>query len=258
MSRRAKARRNRTIDCNIQYLSDALIANGKAAYDGPEKKTWHLKDVRVIKPLTEHQKEVFQCFFQDDRHVCVYGSAGSGKTFLTLYLAFQEVLDSRFDADRIIIVRSAVPSRDIGFMPGTYEEKLALYELPYMDILADLFGRNSTYGEMKKAGLVEFVSTSYIRGLTWDNAIILVDEFQNMSLSEIDSVVTRVGQGSRLIMCGDVTHQCDLKQGMSGAQQFIEIANAIDDFSIVQFTADDIVRSNFVKTWIKTRELFNY
>jgi phosphate starvation-inducible protein PhoH len=259
MSKRSKARRSKSIANNVQYLSEALVANGKAAYDGPEKKRWHVKDMRNIRPMTDNQKEMFQCFFQGDDHICVHGSAGTGKTFLALYLAFQDVLDADSDYDRVLVVRSAVPSRDMGFMPGSLDEKLALYELPYMDILGDLFRRHSTYGEMKKNGMIDFISTSYIRGLTWDNAIIIVDEGQNMTFHEINSIMTRVGESSRVIFTGDLP-QTDLRKRHehSGMEQFLDIIRSMENFSVINFSTNDIVRSSFVKEWIIASEAYAY
>ena len=259
MSKRNKARRSKSIASNVQYLSDALVANGKAAYDGPERKKWHLKDMRNIRPMTDNQKEMFQCFFQGSEHICAHGSAGTGKTFLALYLAFQEILDPESEAERVILVRSAVPSRDMGFMPGTLEEKLALYEMPYVDIMGDLFGRHSTYGEMKKQGLIEFVSTSYVRGLTWDDAIIIVDEGQNLEFHEINSIMTRVGECSRVIFTGDLP-QTDLrkKNQHSGMEQFLTIIESMENFAAINFSTDDIVRSSFVREWIIASEEYAY
>jgi phosphate starvation-inducible protein PhoH len=189
-------------------------------------------------------------------NICTHGSAGTGKTFLAMYLAFSSVIDRR-DQNRIIIVRSAVPTREIGFLPGTLEEKSALYELPYVDICHELIGRASTYENMKDAGVIEFMTTSFIRGLTWDNAVVVVDEAQNMTFHEIDSIMTRLGHNTRIIVNGDIK-QTDLegkKNGVCGMGQFMNIIKNMKEFTTVQYTVHDIVRSDLVKSWIKASEM---
>lgn len=248
---RAKARHNSRTE--IESLSLALSLNGKAQEEGHKRKHWSMHDLKTIKPLTVAQEDLFHAWF-NDKHICAYGSAGTGKTFLALYLALSEVLNRQ--QSHIIIVRSAVPTRDVGFLPGTLEEKTALYELPYHDILADLVGRNSTYADMKEAGLIEFVSTSFIRGLTWDNAVVIIDEGENMTFHEIDSIMTRVGENTRIIFTGDLK-QTDLdgkKGNVSGMADAIQVFNKMDKFECVNFTKHDIVRSAFVKSWIIASE----
>lgn len=233
---------------DIQYLQDALYANGKAQLEGPQRKKWSVHDLKTIKPLTDSQEDLFHAWFNYD-HVCAYGSAGTGKTFLAMFLALSTVTSSQTEQDRIIIVRSAVPTRDIGFLPGDMEEKLAVYETPYRDICADLVGRYSTYDDMKAAGIIEFVPTSFIRGLTWDNAVVIVDEGENLNFHEINSVMTRLGENSRMIFCGDVK-QTDLKPSESGMAMFLKVVQGIKQFGTVEFNRYDIVRSDFVRSWI--------
>lgn len=238
----------------IENLSTALMMNGQAIHEGPKRKHWSPHDIKTIKPLTPAQEDTFHSWYNND-HVCLHGSAGTGKTFLALYLAATEVLARR--QNRIIIVRSAVPTREIGFLPGTVEEKMAQYELPYHDIMHELLGKASTYQDMKDAGTIEFMSTSFIRGLTWDNAIIVVDEGENMTFHEIDSIMTRVGENSRVIFTGDLV-QTDLdgskRLGESGMADALEIFCGMEDFECVQFSVHDIVRSDFVKSWIVASE----
>lgn len=245
---------NRKHSQQIREMNDMLHHNVLAQIEGPKRKKWTLHDLKNISPMTDRQKDMFECFYSG-QHVCAYGSAGVGKTYIGLYLAMKDILDKKHDQTRLIIVRTTVQGRDQGHLPGTKEEKEAPFELPYKDIMHDLFGRASTYDDMKEAGLITFMSTSNIRGLTWDDAIIVVDEFQNMTWSEFDSIVTRVGVNSRLIVCGDIHHQCDLKKHEeSGGQKAVRVMKDMSSFSTVQFTKDDIVRSAFVKQWIETRE----
>lgn len=235
-------------------IEDELMYNNiKAIHDGPLKKRWSIHDLRHIKPLTDTQETLFRLFF-DDYNICAYGSPGTGKTFLGLYLAFNEVLSGNHD--RIIIVRSAVATRDVGFLPGTLDEKMALYETPYRDICSELFGRKSTYNDMKMAGKIEFMPTSFIRGVTWDNAVVVVDEGQNMTEHEINSIMTRIGKNARVIFTGDIS-QTDLRKNskdVSGMAKMVRVMERMDEFECVNFLRDDIVRSTFVKNWIISLE----
>jgi len=247
----AKKQKNNKHRNEVEFLSQQLHNNAIAIEEGPKKKRWSTHDIKAIVPLTQTQKDMFQQFYQGDQ-LCVYGSAGTGKSFIALFLAIHDILDIKRPQKRLIIVRSAVPTRDMGFMPGSIDEKSSLYEMPYKDIFSDLFSRKSTYEDMKEARLVEFMTTSYVRGLTWDNAIIVVDEVQNMSWHEIHSIMTRIGKDSRVIFTGDMT-QTDLtnyKGDKSGMDQFIRVVKKMEEFAIVYFTTDDIVRSSLVKSWI--------
>ena len=149
--------------------------------------------------------------------------------------------------DKLIYMRSAVPTRNTGFLPGTQEEKVAIYEAPYIDIASELFGRGDAYDILKKKGLVHFTSTSYVRGINLRNAVIVVDETQNMTYHELDSIITRVGEGCRVVFCGDF-RQADLQK--NGLRDFIRVLKAMDSFDLVDFGISDIVRSNFVKEYI--------
>ena len=235
----------------------ALQQDVAAKVEGPIKKRWSKHDIKPVQALTENQKNMFIQYYQGDS-VLGYGSAGTGKTFLASYLALSDVVDHTKPQDKIVVVRSAVQARDIGFMPGTEEEKNQYFEAPYMRIFQELCGRASTYKDMKAAGLIEFVTTTFIRGVTWDNAIIIVDEIQNLNADEINTVMTRVGRDSRVILCGD-TKQNDLKKkasDASGLGQLLKIIPHMKNFSSVQFTHDDIVRSSFVKEWIIASETY--
>lgn len=244
-----KSYKRRSKKSEVDYLKEALYANGQAIQEGPKKKSWSTKDLKNIRPKTDAQQEMFEAWYAG-KHVCASGSAGTGKTFLAFYLALQELFEQR--TQRIIVVRSVVATREVGFLPGTIEEKQAMYELPYHDICGELVGRKSTYQDMKQAGVLEFMTTSFVRGLTWDNAIVIVDESQNMTFHEINSIMTRIGENSRIIMTGD-TKQTDLdgrKLGVEGMSQALRVFGHMDSFASVHFTKYDIVRSEFVKSWI--------
>lgn len=236
----------------MSEVQHGLVNNGIAKFEPRKKKSWSYHDLTHIKPLTATQETMFKEWYDYD-HMCAYGTAGTGKTYISMYLALNEILRTDTPQDNIIIVRSVVPTREVGFLPGTADEKIAVYENPYRDICADLVGNPNTYDNMKEAGLVQFASTSFIRGLTWDNSIVIVDEIQNMSWSEIDSVITRVGENTRIILCGDDSYQNDLGH-KSGVANVIRAVNNMKVFSTVKFTTQDIVRSDFVKSWIMTRE----
>jgi len=206
--------------------------------------------LKEFSPLTESQKEVFRNF-DNDEHLVLHGLAGTGKSFISLYLALRQVLTGSSDFNKIIIVRSVVPTREVGFLPGSVKEKIKVYEQPYETICTELFGRADAYNILKTKNYVEFMSTSFIRGITLDNCIVIVDEIQNMVFGELDSVITRIGKNSKLILCGDF-RQSDLQKDIDrkGLLDILKILKAMDYFKYVEFSERDIVRSDFVKQYI--------
>lgn len=249
MSQKRKVKSN-----NVVRFSPEVVFNQQAIAEGPKRKTWSSHDLKNIKPLTFNQGEMVREFF-DGRNICAHGSAGSGKTFLAIFLALTEILGRNSDVDHIIIVRSAVPTRDLGFTKGSLAEKEAVYEAPYKPIFAELVGRYSTYEDMKEAGIVEFVTTSFIRGVTWDNAIVIVDEGQSMNFHEINTIMTRMGKGSRIVFVGDMP-QTDLRKSgdPSGMPTFLQVVSRMNSFSTIKFVSSDIVRGPLVKEWIIASE----
>jgi predicted ribonuclease YlaK len=220
------------------------------------KPTNHLKlrldDLKTFSPLTQNQKLFFDAYKRGDYFVALHGVAGTGKTFCALYKAIEEVMDKSNPFDKIIIVRSAVQSRDMGHLPGDVNEKMEIYQQPYRQICDTLFGRKDAWDRLEEQHHIQFISTSFIRGMSFDNAIIIVDEMQNLTYEEIDTVMTRVGHMSKIIWCGDY-RQTDLnkkKNDMSGILKFFDIAMHMSSFTRIEFTADDIVRSSLVKDYI--------
>lgn len=211
----------------------------------------HLK---TFEPLTDNQKKFFEAYKRGDYFIALHGVAGTGKTFIALYKALEEVLDKSNPFKKIIIVRSAVQTREMGHLPGDVDDKLEIYEQPYHQICHTLFERKDAYDRLVEQGYIEFISTSFIRGMSFDDAIILVDEMQNMNFEEIDTVMTRVGHRSKIVWCGDY-RQTDLRKSndKSGILKFLDIAHHMSAFTRVEFTADDIVRSSLVKDYILAR-----
>lgn len=215
--------------------------------------------MRKISPLTPSQSDLFDSYKQGF-NLAAIGTAGTGKTMCAMYLALSDVLQ-RGEYEKVVVIRSAVQTREQGFMPGSKAQKEAVFEQPYTDITNDLFDRGDAYQILKSKGMVQFMSSSFVRGLTFDNSIIIVDECQSMTYHELDSIITRVGESSKIIFCGD-TKQDDLQQSrnradISGLHDFIKVLEAIPSFDVVRFGVDDIVRSGLVKEYIiaKTRLL---
>jgi phosphate starvation-inducible protein PhoH len=207
-----------------------------------------------VTPMTANQKRVF-ALYDKGENVLLHGVAGTGKTFLSMYLALDDVMNGTDNKDRVVIIRSAVPSRDMGFLPGKEAEKTAVYEQPYNDICSEIMNRGDGYSILKTKGMVEFISTSYIRGTTIDNAVVIVDEFQNMTDSELNTIMTRIGTNTRVLICGDF-RQTDLTRSWdsSGAQTLIALWGKMGHKSSkVEFGIEDIVRSGFVREWIEAR-----
>lgn len=197
--------------------------------------------LQEIEPLTKNQLAAFE----SNNNLVLHGLAGTGKTFISSYLAYDDI--EKGFADTLIIIRSAVPTRDIGFLPGNEKEKSAVYEEPYKDVATHLFDRGDAYEIMKQKNIVQFMTTSFIRGITLRNACIIVDECQNMSFHELDSIITRVGENCRIMFCGDF-RQSDLKR--NELLSWLKVLERMEEFDFIEFGVDDIVRSEFVKKYI--------
>jgi phosphate starvation-inducible protein PhoH len=218
-----------------------------------------LDDMDVIEPLTENQRRFFDLYDQGNEFIGLFGSAGTGKTKIAIFKGLEEVLGKDNFYKQLVIVRSLVQTRDIGYLPGDIEEKQEIYELPYKQIFESLFGRTDAYQRLKEQLVVKFISTTAIRGITIEDSIIIVDEAANCNWSELSAIITRIGPRSKLILCGDI-FQNDLKNRneYSGLLKFIEVSNCIREFKKVQFTSEDIVRSNLVKQFIIACEQKGY
>ena len=207
-----------------------------------------------IEPLTNTQTEVFHSY-NSGNNLVLHGCAGTGKTFLSLYLAVRDVIEKVDQKQKVILVRSVVPTRDMGFLPGNITEKTKVYEAPYKDLMSGMFNRGDAYDILKTKGKVEFTTTSFVRGQTWDDAIIIVDEAQNLSFQELHSVITRVGQNSRIVFSGD-GKQDDLTSKrfneQSGLTTFLSVLDNMRSFDMVEFHPEDIVRSGLVREYIET------
>ena len=208
-----------------------------------------------INPLTDNQKRLFESY--PNKHLIAYGVAGTGKTFITLYNALKDVLDEKTPYEQIYIVRSLVATREIGFLPGDYEDKSDIYQVPYKNMVKYMFQMPSDadfemlYGNLKSQDTIKFWSTSFLRGTTLDNSIVIVDEFQNLNFHELDSIITRVGENSKICFCGDAS-QSDLTKtnDRNGIMDFMNILRKMESFDIIEFGIDDIVRSGLVKEYI--------
>ena len=208
-----------------------------------------LKD---ISPLTDNQATFFENY-KSDKNQLLLGYSGTGKTYMACYNAFKEIMAGG-EYKRVVIVRSAVPTRDIGFLKGDEAEKGAVYELPYFKVCSELFGRDDAYGILTKHDGIRFMLTSFIRGLTIDNSIVIVDEFQNMTAHEADSVLTRVGHNSKIVICGDILQRDFTKHSEKNIEKFLQVVESMPHrFDFNYFDADDVVRSGLVGDYIKTK-----
>ena len=195
----------------------------------------------TIKPITDSQKEVFETY-KSGLNQFLFGCAGTGKTFISLYLALQDVLKNETPYDKVIVVRSLIPTREIGFLPGDEEDKAALYQVPYSNMMQFMFEQpneqafSMLYDRLKAQGSFYFLSTSFLRGLTFDNSIIIVDECQNLNFHELDTIITRVGQDSKIMFCGDFG-QSDLTKmnEKNGLMNFLQILQEMKEFNCTEF-----------------------
>ena len=235
---------------------DQPIGIGLTTKQIKRKKPINTNYLLDIEAITDNQKRLFESY-KEGKHIVAYGTAGTGKTFITLYNALKEVLDESTPYERIYLVRSLVSTREIGFLPGDHEDKADIYQIPYKNMVKYMFQMPSDadfemlYGNLKAQESIKFWSTSFIRGTTLDNAIVIVDEFQNLNFHELDSIITRVGENSKIMFCGDAS-QTDLikTNDRNGIVDFMNILRKMNSFDIIEFDINDIVRSGLVKEYI--------
>ena len=232
------------------------IGVGLTAKQMKRKKPINTDMMRDIDPLTQNQQTLFDAYAQN-KHLVAYGCAGTGKTFITLYNALRDVLDPTTPYEKIYIVRSLVATREIGFLPGDHDDKSLLYQIPYKNMVKYMFEMRTEadfqmlYGNLKTQGTIDFWSTSFIRGTTFDKAIIIVDEFQNLNYHELDSIMTRVGEETKIMFCGDATQTDLIKQNeRNGIHDFMQILRIMPSVDIIEFGVEDIVRSGLCKEYL--------
>lgn len=245
----------------LRFLEEQFFTKEEKQLSKHRKKQL-IKEVKQIKslslskvePKTENQSLAFNSFFSG-KNLLLHGVAGTGKTFISMYLSLYEIMYGRSCLKNVTLVRSAVPTRDIGFLPGTEKQKQEAYELPYKPMMANLFNRGDAYGILKTKGLIHFMTTSYIRGVTLDDTIVIVDECQNMTFHELDSIITRLGNNSRIIFCGDYK-QSDFvgTRENTGIDPFMRILKRINSFDCIDFDYNDIVRSGLVRDYIIAKD----
>jgi len=239
------------------------IGVGLTAKQMKRKKPINADMLRDIEPLTENQQKLFESY-SEGKNIIAYGAAGTGKTFITLFNALCDVLDTSTPYEKIYIVRSLVSTREIGFLPGDHEDKSFLYQIPYKNMVKYMFELPSAadfemlYGNLKAQETISFWSTSFIRGTTFDRAIIIVDEFQNLNFHELDSIMTRVGENTKIMFCGDATQSDLIKQNeRNGIVDFMRVLRLMSSVDIIEFGVEDIVRSGLVKEFILAKMELN-
>ena len=241
-----------------QFFYEETVSSRSYSPTTPQiKKSFHVKDLKRIVPITPAQEDLFFSWYDAGREgyvndvVLALGAAGSGKSLLACYLGLQAVLDPDTEYEKFIIVRSVVPSRDIGFLPGEESEKVAPYTAPYKQIFNQLFPWQKTFENMQEIGLVDFEITSFMRGQTLENCIVFFDELQNTTEVELETVLTRLGKNARMILAGDIA-QNDLGN-KSGLANILHILKNTEGTSLTEFGIDDIVRSGWVKAYLKAK-----
>ena len=239
------------------------IGVGLTAKQMKRKKPINADMLRDIDPLTENQQKLFESY-SEGKNIIAYGAAGTGKTFITVYNALCDVLDPSTPYEKIYIVRSLVSTREIGFLPGDHEDKSTLYQIPYKNMVKYMFELPSAadfemlYGNLKAQETISFWSTSFIRGTTFDRAIIIVDEFQNLNFHELDSIMTRVGENTKIMFCGDAPQSDLIKQNeRNGIVDFMRVLRLMSSIDIIEFGVEDIVRSGLVKEFILAKMELN-
>ena len=243
------ARRKRT-------TNDQPIGVGLTTRQMKRKKALGSEYLLDIDPLTDNQRKLYDAY-AEGKHLVAYGCAGTGKTFITLYNALREVLDERTPYEKIYLVRSLVATREIGFLPGSYEDKSDIYQIPYKNMVKYMFQMPSDaefemlYGNLKSQETIKFWSTSFLRGTTLDNSIVIVDEFQNANFHELCSIITRVGENSKIMFCGDATQSDLIKTNeKNGVIDFMKILRTMPSVDIIEFGIDDVIRSGLVKEFL--------
>ena len=252
MSRKSSRSSAKVYHLASQHHNQDDHSKQQSSTTNPKSLRIRLEELITVDPLTNNQRRFFDLYTQGETFIVLHGISGTGKSFCALYKAFEEVLDRSSIYEKVIIIRSATTVRELGHLKGNLEDKLDIFTIPYIQICSNLFNRKDAYDRLVEQKYLEFVSTSYLRGLTFDNSIIIVDECQNMGWQELSTIVSRIGINSKIIFCGDY-RQNDLimkSNDKSGLIQFLSIAEKMKSFCRIEFGIDDIVRSGLVKEWI--------
>jgi len=248
----------RLVDTHFEDTSKYQTSNDRTALSlSPSNRLkLRIEDLKTFKPLTENQGAFYNSYAVGEYFMMLSGSAGTGKSFIALYKALEECMDKSNSFNRVLIVRSAVQTRDVGFLKGSLDEKTSIYEDPYIQICSTLFGKPDAYQRLKEQGYVEFTTTTAIRGMSFDNSIVILDEMQNCTFQELDTILTRIGHQSKIIFVGDLSQNDLLKKSteVTGLPQFLKIAETMPEFCRIHFTSADIVRSSLVKSYIIAKE----
>lgn len=210
---------------------------------------------RDIRPLTPRQR-LYLHALQTKTLVFGLGPAGTGKTFLAVAAAVQALLAGR--CERIILCRPALEAGErLGFLPGDMREKIDPYLRPLYDALYDMLPPAQVNRRLA-AGEIEIAPLAFMRGRTLSHAFIILDEAQNVTASQMKMCLTRLGEGSRMAVAGDVS-QADLPPGArAGLPESLEILRAIPDIAFVRFDARDIVRHDLVARIVRAYHLWTH
>lgn len=206
---------------------------------------------KVVRPKTVGQKN-YVCAIKQHTITLGVGPAGTGKTYLAVALAVRAF--RAHEVQKIILTRPAVEAGEkLGFLPGDLQNKVDPYLRPLYDALFDMFGAETFARHMEKS-IIEVAPLAYMRGRTLDNAFIILDEAQNTTSEQIKMFLTRLGEGSKMVITGDIT-QIDLpEKRKSGLVEALKVLKHIDDIAAIRFTEKDVVRHKLVQDIIRAYE----
>lgn len=246
---------------NGQAVNDTVVCQAMELVDdgAADDAVMVMKDVitltskgKPVKCKTIGQKNYIKAIREHAVTICI-GPAGTGKTYLAIAMAVDALKNE--EISRIILTRPAVEAGEhLGFLPGDLQSKVDPYLRPLYDGLFEMLGEEK-FNQHLERGIIEVAPLAYMRGRTLNNSFVILDEAQNASLEQMFMVLTRLGEGSKIIVTGDVT-QVDLKEQASGLERTAQILKDVDGIAVSRLNNRDVVRHKLVKDIIKAFEKY--